>query len=227
MVDPLDNIAWHSLIGPHARFAVGAGAARRYAPGFSPLAAFAEPQRPDFDALAAHCVPGEQLYCVDWTGAVPAGWQVDVETALLCMVWAATEPPKDDAPDARPLDARHAAQALQLTGITRPGPFGPRTLELGDYFGIFEGEQLVAMAGERLHAGSLREVSGVCTLPAFQGRGLARRLMGKLMARQVARDETPFLHVLASNTGAQALYRQLGFRDERLRVLRVVSRSRM
>ena len=226
MLDLLDNIPWHSLTGTHARFALGAGAARRYAPGFSPLAAFADPQHPDFDALAAHCAPGEQLYCLGWAGVVPAGWQVDVETTLLCMVWTAAEPPVDDLPDAVPLGAQHAERALQLASIMRPGPFGLRTLELGDYFGVFEGERLVAMAGERLHAGALREVSGVCTLPEFQGRGLARRLMHKLMARQIARDETPFLHVLTSNTGAQALYRRLGYRDHRVRVLRIVSRSR-
>lgn len=226
MFDLLDNIPWHSLNGIHARFALGTGSARRYAPGFSPVAAFADAQHPDFRALQDHCQPGEQFYCLDWVGPVPAGWQVDVEAQLLCMVWTAPRPPADDAPDAISLGPGHAAQALQLTGLTRPGPFGPRTLELGDYFGFFEGDRLVAMAGERFHAGSLREISGVCTLPDRQGRGLARRLMHKLMARQVARAETPFLHVLVSNTGAQALYRKLGFRDHRVRVLRIVSRQR-
>lgn len=226
MLDPLDNIVWHSLKGAHAHFALGTDAARRYAPGFSPVIGFAQPRRPDFAALLAHCEPGEQLYCLDWDGAVPAGWQVDVETTLVCMVWAGARPPADDAPDAVLLRPAHAAQALRLAGLTQPGPFGPRTLELGDYFGIFDGGDLVAMAGERFHAGSLREVSGVCTLPGYQGRGLARRLMHKLMSRQVARDETPFLHVLAGNSGARSLYRQLGYRDHRERVLRVVARQR-
>ena len=48
--------------------------------------------------------------------------------------------------------------------------------------------------------------------------------MNKLIRRQLARDETPFLHVIAHNTGAQALYRRLGFRDHRECVVRVVSR---
>ena len=30
----LDNIIWNCLSGPHARFAAGTGAVRRYAPGF-------------------------------------------------------------------------------------------------------------------------------------------------------------------------------------------------
>ena len=40
MTPLLDNIAWHTLTGPHARFAAGTGGARRYAPGFSPIVGF-------------------------------------------------------------------------------------------------------------------------------------------------------------------------------------------
>jgi GNAT superfamily N-acetyltransferase len=225
MTHPLDNIAWHTLSGPHTRFAVGAGAVRRYAPGFSPIVGFADPQQPDFDALARWCDPAEQFYSLLWTGLAPAGWQVHFEGTLLSMVWAAAAPPDDEAVDAVRLDGRHTAQALELAQLTRPGPFGPRTIELGEYFGVFEGERLIAMAGERMHAGSLHEISGVCTHPDFQGRGLARRLMSRLIRRQVQRDETPLLHVMVTNTGARALYRRLGFRDHREGAVRVVSRQ--
>ena len=44
-------------------------------------------------------------------------------------------PGRDEAPDAVALGPRHAAQASTLATLTRPGPFGPRTIELGDYFG--------------------------------------------------------------------------------------------
>src|SRR5262245_58902066 len=225
MTHPLDNIPWYTLIGSHARFAVGSGAARRYARGFSPIAAFADPQHPDFDALLAHCEPGEQLHCASWTGSAPAGWQIHFEGTLACMTWAGAAPSAADARDAVRLGPQHAAQALELARLTRPGPFGPRTIELGEYFGLFDGERLIAMAGERMHAGSLREISGVCTHPDFQGRGLARCLMNLLIQRQLQRDETPFLHVMGSNSGARALYRQLGFRDHHESVVRVVSRQ--
>ncbi len=48
--------------------------------------------------------------------------------------------------------------------------------------------------------------------PDHRGRGLARRLTGKLIHRQAHRAEIPFLHVLVENTGAIALYEHLGFR---------------
>lgn len=219
----LDNITWHTLAGPHAKYAIGSDQARRYAPGFSPIVGFADPEHPDFAALASHCAPGEQFYSDGWSGAVPAGWRIDAESTMFKMIWDAAPPAADEAPEAIALGPRHAALALELALLTRPGPFGLRTIELGEYFGCFDGERLVAMAGERMHAGSLREISGVCTHPDFQGRGYARRLMIKLVCRQLQRGETPFLHVMRDNTGARELYRRLGFVDYRESVVRVVS----
>jgi GNAT superfamily N-acetyltransferase len=219
----LDNIIWHTLVGPHAKYSTGIDDARRYAQGFSPIVGFANPEQPNFDALAPYCEPGEYFYCADWSGIVPAGWQIDVESIMLKMVWEAPMPSTDEAPEAVLLGLEHAMQALELAKLTRPGPFGPRTIELGEYFGSFEGKRLVAMAGERLFAGSLREISGVCTHPDFQGRGLARRLMAKLVRRQMHRKETPFLHVMSENTNARRFYERMGFRDYRESVVRVIS----
>ncbi|HWU75462.1 MAG TPA: GNAT family N-acetyltransferase [Rhodanobacter sp.] len=218
----IDNIFWHALSGPQAVFAVGAGAARRYAPGFSPIAGFAEPQRPDLEALRPCCAAGEPFYTDGWSGPVPDGWKLDVESTMFKMLWIGELPAADEAPEALPLRPEHAGQALALAQLTRPGPFGLRTIGLGDYFGLFDGERLMAMAGERSFAGELREVSGICTHPDYQGRGLARRLTAKLVRRELLRGETPFLHVMRGNEGARALYRRMGFVDIRESVVRVV-----
>lgn len=220
----LDNIVWHALTGPHAVHANGTHDARRYTAGFSPIVGFADMERPNLDALAPSCAPDEHFYCLGWSGPAPAGWRIELESRIVKMVWEAPMPAADDAPEAIPLGPEHALQALDLATLTRPGPFGPRTTELGEYFGCFEGQRLIAMAGERMHAGSLREISGVCTHPDSQGRGLARRLMLKLIRRQMQRDETPFLHVMHDNANARRLYERMGFRDYRESVVRVISR---
>ncbi len=225
MTHLLDNITWHALSGRQAQYATGTGDVRRYAPGFSPLAGLADPTCPDFTALAHICEPGEHLYCFGWTGTAPAGWQIVAEVKLLKMIWDAPLPATDEAPDAVWLGPQHASQVLELVALTRPGPFGPRTMELGDYFGDFDDQRLIAMAGERLQAGTLREVSGVCTHPDYRGRGLARRLMLKLIFRAMQRGETPFLHVMSENTTARKLYERMGFRDYQEIVARIVSRS--
>ena len=220
----LDNVFWHTLNGPHARYAAGTDDARRYAPGFSPIVGFADAARPNLAALAPFCEPGEHFYCADWTGRAPQGWRVEAESTMFRMVWDGAPPEDDAAFEAVPLGPAHADQAVALAALTRPGPFGPRTIELGEYFGCFEGERLVAMAGERMHAGHLHEISGVCTHPDFQGRGLARRLVARLVRRQLARGETPFLHVMRDNAGAHELYLRMGFRDHAEPVVRVLAR---
>jgi GNAT superfamily N-acetyltransferase len=206
------------------QFSAGNDSARRYAPGFSPIVGFPDQAKPDFSALEAFCEPGEHFYSDGWAGPAPGGWEVEFETTMFKMIWDGVMPEADAAPDALPLGAQHAQQALELAQLTRPGPFGLRTIELGEYFGCFQGSRLIAMAGERMHAGSLREISGVCTHPNYQGRGLAKKLMLKLIRRQLLRNETPFLHVMSNNTGARGLYERMGFRNHRESVVRVVSR---
>jgi ribosomal protein S18 acetylase RimI-like enzyme len=227
VVNPLlDNIIWHALAGPQAGFSTGTDRARRYAPGFSPILGFATPRQPAFADLLPFTQPGEHFYCEGWDGPVPAGWKIEEESTMYRMVWAGTMPDRDEAGDAVPLDAaRHAGPALELATLTHPGPFGPRTLELGEYFGLFAGPRLIAMAGERMQAGAFREISGVCTDPEFQGRGHARRLMVKLIRRQLQRGQIPFLHVMRDNVAAHRFYERLGFRDAKEPVVRVVSRT--
>ena len=221
----LDNVFWQSLAGPHGAWSVGTATARRYAPGFSPLAAFADPRNPDLAGLAPFCAPGEQLYCAQWNGPAPPDWRIDLQALMVRMAWHGAAPGTDPSLHAVPLGASHVDAAVALAALTRPGPFGPRTVEMGDYLGVFLEGQLIAMAGERTRTDSAREVSGVCTHPDFRGRGLAARLMQLLVARQLARGEQPFLHVMSANTGARGLYERMGFRTDAECVVRVIARE--
>jgi ribosomal protein S18 acetylase RimI-like enzyme len=228
MAHLLDNIFWNTLSGTHAHLSTGTENARRYAPGFSPIVGFPDPLQPDFAALLPFCEPGERFYCDAWSGPAPEGWRIEAESTMYRMIWDGVMPEQDEAPDAIPLDARHADQALALALLTKPGPFGPRTIELGEYFGYVDGDEprgdvLIAMAGERMAAPGLHEISGVCTHPDHQGHGYARRLMRKLIRRQLLRGETPFLHVMRANEAAHGLYLRMGFRDYCETVVRVVT----
>ena len=225
MDHPLDNIIWHSLAGAHAVYSQGTDRARRYAPGFSPMLGFACAEDPDFEAMAPFCAAGENFYIDVWSGKGPPGWTIEKEATMYKMIWNAETPDIDDLPEPVRLDASHATRALELAELTHPGPFGLRTIELGDYFGFLEGSRLIAMAGERLAAGKLREISGVCTHPEFQGRGLAKRLMVRLIRRELQRGEMPVLHVMCENQTAHGLYERMGFRDHRVSVVRVISRA--
>jgi GNAT superfamily N-acetyltransferase len=227
MAHVLDNVFWHSLSGPQAGFAMGEGGARRYAKGFSPIIAFADNTQPDFAALLPYCDLGEQFYCGDWCGVMPSGWNLDAESSMYRMVWQGDMPVADDEFPTSALGHQHAQAALALAKLTNPGPFGLRTIELGQYLGYFDGDRLLAMAGERSFTGAYREVSGVCTHPDVQGKGLASRLMRRIIRRQLLAGETPFLHVMCANDSAHQLYLRMGFADYCKTAVRVVSRTQL
>jgi GNAT superfamily N-acetyltransferase len=219
----LDGVIWHTLSGHHAKFALGGGGARRYAPGFTPMAAFADNAHPDFATLARLCKPGDRVHLEGWKGPPPVDWKLEFEAPLVMMLWDAPMPATDDAPEAMSLGPEQATLALELALLTKPGPFGTRSVEMGEFFGLFEGDRLIAMAGERLHAGPWHEVSGVCTHPDFQGRGHARRLMAKVIRCQMQRGERPFLHVMSANVGARGFYERMGFRTYHESIIRVIT----
>jgi GNAT superfamily N-acetyltransferase len=221
----LDNVMWNSLSGPQARFASGEGSVRRFARGFSAILGCEDAHNPDFAALEKICDPGEELYIDIWEGRAPAGWQILKDARMLKMVWQGPAPEEDTAPDAMPLDPGHHAEMLEFARGLNPGPFGIRTPELGEYFGYFDDGKLIAMAGERMEIGSMREISGVCTHAAHRGHGYAAMLTLKLVHRQMQRGLTPFLHVMTHNTGARSLYEKLGFRNYLETTVRVIART--
>jgi len=218
----LANIFWRALTGSHAHIASGTDRVRRYAPGFPAIIAFADPARPDFASLAAYCEPGDRFYCGEWGGPEPAGWKIEVDTRMCAMLWAGASPRAVGSGDVVRLGAEHVPQMLALAALTKPGPYAQRPLEIGEWYGIVEEGRVVAMAGERAHAGGLREVSGVCTLPEFQGRGYAKRLTEHVIRSQLARGLTPFLHVASANARARAIYERMGFVVDQEIPLRVV-----
>lgn len=223
----LHNVIWHALSGSQAALSQGGAGARRFAPDLPALAAFADPAEPDLDALAALCAPDERVYVEGWSGAAPAAWRVEVEAPMLRMAWpeGLAAPLTDARVAMRPLGAADLAHAFDLTTLTRPGPFGTRSFELGHYLGCFDEHGLVAMAGERLHAAPWREISAVCVHPRALGRGLARALVARLLAQALARGERPFLHVLKGNVAAVTLYERMGFVAAAETPLRVIARA--
>jgi predicted GNAT family acetyltransferase len=104
-----------------------------------------------------------------------------------------------------------AAEMLDLTARTKPGPFLRRTHVMGSYLGVRREGRLVAMAGERLHPPGFTEISAVCTDPDFRGQGLGTRLVQAVGHGIRARGETPMMHAAGTNENAIRLYLSLGF----------------
>jgi ribosomal protein S18 acetylase RimI-like enzyme len=208
---PLDNPARSALTGPHAHFAQQRGNILRYPVDVAPFMALPEiPDDADWADIAALAGPGARVPLTGVTVDPPAGWAVVAQFAGVQLVGDAIAA----APDAEAIRLTPAdvPEMLALVERTEPGPFLPRTIELGTYLGIRRDGRLVAMAGERLHPPGWTEISAVCTDSALRGQGLATRLVHAVAAGIRDRGETPFLHALASNANAIRLYESLGFR---------------
>jgi ribosomal protein S18 acetylase RimI-like enzyme len=214
---PLDNPIRASLAGPHARFAERRGNILRYPEDVAPFLAMPdEPDEADWADAAALVGPGGLLPLPDVEAAPPAGWEVLVAGEGVQMTGEDLQVAAD--PDAVLLGPGDVADMLDLTSRTKPGPFRPRTYELGTYLGIRVDGKLVAMAGERMHPAGWTEISAVCTDDAWRGQGLATRLVRAVGAGIRARGEIPFLHAVATNVTAIRLYEQLGFQHRRTSV---------
>lgn len=212
---PLDNMVWGALSGPQAHLGSSNGKARKFDPD---IAIFAAVERPteSLDGLADIIETGGRAGLVA-TGPVPVSPEFEqiAQGEVVQLTAERFAPLPSGGVRYRDLTEADVPQMAELVHLTRPGPFGPRTIEMGHYVGVFDGERLVAMTGERLRLDGFGEVSAVCTHPDYQGRGLAKALVSVIGSEIVARGEVPFLQAYVSNVAAIAAYTRLGFAPRR------------
>jgi ribosomal protein S18 acetylase RimI-like enzyme len=194
------------MTGPQSGLAEIAGSAGRFRPDVSPFHAVdGSPDGwNDLEALAA----GETVVVFGLPDALPPGWAVDA--TIPCFQFVAERLPAP-AIEFEILTDDDTDEMVALAKATNPGPFRPRTIEMGTYLGHRVDGRLVAMAGERLKPPGFTEISAVCTDPAHRRKGLARELTLAVAENIRDRGDEALLHVLKTNENAIALYRSLGF----------------
>jgi ribosomal protein S18 acetylase RimI-like enzyme len=214
-VDPLSNPVWLSLCTGHAHLAQGDATVAGYPADVAPFAAVPDDgDRPSERGLTLALGHGEPVYFI---GRLPSlSDHVHVEPCppilqMRCEGLSGTGTRASS--DLRSLDDADTAGMLDLTGRVFPGYFRRRTLAMGQYVGVFDGDRLVAMGGERLFADRYREVSGICTDPSYGGRGYAGAIVRVLVTSMLERGLSPILHLSPANTRAHHLYQSLGFVD--------------
>ncbi|MFF4249800.1 GNAT family N-acetyltransferase [Streptomyces sp. NPDC001663] len=216
----LDNPAWAALTGPHAHFAERVGRAVRYPADVAPFYAVSDLDDPRaWDDLATLVGPGGTASVRGVTRA-PAGWEVLRTGQGVQLVDTGLHAEPD--PEAVRLGPDDVPEILDLVARTEPGPYLPRTVEMGTYLGLRHHGRLIALAGERLHPPGWTEISAVCTDPDHRGRGLATRLVRAVAAGIKERGERPFLHARATNANAIRLYESIGFTLRRRTVFSLV-----
>ena len=199
-----------ALMTRQERIAEINGPARRYPADIAPFASVEEQSSENWAAL--HALMGKDEPAVMFTPepVVPSGpLEIVMAATGEQMIGAPTE--FDGAmPQIIPLGDTDAPEMRALVELTRPGPFGSRTHQLGRFFGIRVDGRLAAMTGERMTPGDHTEMTAVCVHPDFRGRHYAQALLAHVSRQIVARGEIPFLHVFSENHSAIALYKRQG-----------------
>jgi ribosomal protein S18 acetylase RimI-like enzyme len=212
---PLDHPIWNALTTRQQAFAEGGALARRYPPAVAPFADMADMSPPSFAALAA-LMSGSDLavlFTPDPVAPPPAFKVVLAKTGEQMIGTPA--PSSGRGVEIVTLGADDVPAMMELTELTKPGPFSVRTRELGTFLGIRIDGQLAAMAGERMKATHYTEITAVCVHPSHRGHGYGQLLLAAIGRQITARGEIPFLHVFSDNHVAIALYLRGGMEIRR------------
>ena len=212
MTHPLDNPVWNALSSKLNHFNLGNDLLKYFPPEVSPFIALKDWNEEDIQHLITY-IPQNRSFSVLLHKEIrlPGSFEMIFKLPLYQMHSTNFKPYYSTEISIRPLTIADVPQMLSLTDLTKPGPFYQKTIEFGNYYGIFNEEELVAMAGERLQMDGYTEISAICTKPEHQGKGYAAHLFSQAAERILQNACIPFLHVRTDNLRAIELYKRSGF----------------
>lgn len=205
----LDNPVWYSLSETHKNLAIEFDEIKFYHPNYCPFGGFTTSES-SVSSIAAYSQLSDNFFIVGERPHYPSSLKLKNELVCNQMVLhhkADTEMTEDVVK----LKQDNADKLMQLVNLVQPGYFRRKTYLLGDYFGIFKNNELVAVTGERMQMNNYVEVSAVVTHPEHTGKGYAKQLVTHTANNVFDKNKIPYLHVAETNTGAIKLYENLGF----------------
>lgn len=226
MLHPPDNPVWQALSSHQRHFNRGDDVLKYFPANVSPFVGMEHWDHNDEETLL-HQLPANRPFSVMMVKSVelPPSLEIVFTCPLYQMECHVEYTIPDNAPSIQKLGYNHIPQMLELTGKTKPGPFLDHTIDMGNYYGIFEDGQLAAMAGERLRLPGYTEISAICTDPVHLGKGYASLLTEYVAQRIFSEGSTPILHVKTDNTRAINVYQRVGF-DVRSEVFFAIFRKK-
>ena len=228
MAHILDNMIWNAITTGNRDITTVSGNVGYYHPSIAPFAGLKEWNNENLEKLHELLPAGRRVAvsCEERINLEESKWKVLQQMDCCQMMYE--KPVASFITGASslisPLGMEHVSQMLELTALTKPGPFFKKTILFGNYFGIFIEGRLAAITGQRMHPVPYMEVSAVCTHPDFRGKGYAKALMLHVMKIILDNSFTPFLHVLTSNASAIQLYESIGFRIRKKLFIDVIER---
>jgi ribosomal protein S18 acetylase RimI-like enzyme len=201
------NLRLLALRTEHASLAVRLGDAIAYRPDIGPWAALTSDDQLAWDDLRWITDRAE----VERASLFPPdGWQLEHRSRYLLMV--GTRPDHvGDLSDVRVLGEPDLPGMERIAAAIGATMFSPGAFALGRFRGVFDGDELVSMAGTRGSTADAREIVAVATLPDRRGEGHAARVVSATKRAIEASGRTAYLQVDEENATAVRLYERIGF----------------
>ena len=209
----LDNPVWFSLSETHQKYAINSDTIKFYHPDYCPFGGFIKLEN-TAHPIAEYAKLAGSFYIVGQKPILPN--HLKLKDELVCHQMIIYKKIVGEIEDEIvKLGEKHLDDLLALVKIVYPEYFKKKTYTLGNYYGIYKNNQLVAVTGERMQMNDFIEVNAVITHPNHTGKGYAKQLVAHTVNVIFSHNKTPFLHVSESNIGAIKLYEKLGFQTRK------------
>jgi len=205
----LDNPVWNSLSETHGGFVLDYGNIKFYHPDYCPFGGFINSQS-TLEASNQYSVATDNFFIVGEKPEISNSLKIVKELICLQMI-VYNKIELSITEYIVKLTEEHNDKLVHLVNLVQPGYFKNKTASLGNYYGIFKEDQLVAITGERMKMNDFTEVSAIITHPDHIGKGYAKQLIAHCVNNIFSENKIPYLHVVESNIGAIGLYEKLGF----------------
>lgn len=214
-MDKLKNPTWYSLCETHKKWLIEFNGVKFYNPEICPFGAFTDVSK-TADALNQYSKLTDRFFLV--TENKNPVW--DENFVLLdekiegCQMVLQNFIDVDITENIVQLTENNIDEIYELVWLVMPGYYRKRSFEMGNYYGIFKDNKLVAVSGQRMQTDDWIEVSAVVTHPDYTRRGLAKQLVTHTTKQILQEGKTPILHTTKRNPAIK-LYEKLGYKITR------------
>ena len=208
-IEKLNHPVWYSLVESPAFFGLDYTGVKCYQPDYCVFGGIDPKGNKQIDLLEyANLTPSFFIF-----GAKPQlPTSLKIDNCLPCLqMMIENEIKVEQKDEILPLKEQNMPDLLGLVKVAYPEYFKPKTAQMGNYYGIYKQNKLVAITGERMKMDDFTEVSAVITHPQHRQNGYAEQLVAHTVNTILEASKTPYLHVSAANIAAVNLYQKLGF----------------
>lgn len=213
--EKLKNPVWYSLNETHKKFAIEFDGVQFYNPAINNFGAFFDTNKTT-EALNKYAKLTEKFFLVS-ENQTPVfdnnkivlekkinGCQMVLENLTDIKITEKIEL----------LSESNIDEIYDLIWLVMPGFYQKRGFEMGNFYGIFKDNKLIAISGQRMQTNDFIEVSSVVTHPDYTRRGFAKQLIYHTTKEILKENKLPILHTNKGNP-AIGLYEKLGYKITR------------